>query len=62
MFWIIYYCCCSQFDKEFYYSNDFYGLLSRAKQWGNMYIRLLNDIEENYKQARIYAECEISNK
>ena len=51
-----------QFDQEFYYSNDFYGLLSRAKQWGNMYIRLLNDIEENYKQARIYAEYEISNK
>ena len=51
-----------QFDKEFYYSNEFYGLLSRAKQWGNMYIRLLNDIEENYKQARIYAEYEISNK
>ena len=51
-----------QFDKEFYYSNQFYGLLSRAKQWGNMYIRLLNDIEENYKQARIYAEYEISNK
>ncbi len=51
-----------QFDQEFYYSNEFYGLLSRAKQWGNMYIRLLNDIEENYKQARIYAEYEISNK
>ena len=51
-----------QFDKEYYYSNEFYGLLSRAKQWGNMYIRLLNDIEENYKQARIYAEYEISNK
>ena len=51
-----------QFDQEFYYSNELYGLLSRAKQWGNMYIRLLNDIEENYKQARIYAEYEISNK
>ena len=50
------------YDKEFYYSNEFYGLLSRAKQWGNMYIRLLNDIKENYKKARIYAEYEISSK
>ena len=43
------------------FDNEFYGLLSRAKQWGNMYIRLLDDIRENYKQARIYAEYEINN-
>ena len=49
------------FNRNYYSSNEFYGLLSRAKQWGNMYIRLLDDIRENYKQARIYAEYEINN-
>jgi len=49
------------FDEKFYYSNEFYGLLSEAKQNGNDYLRLLDDISENYKQAKIYAQYEIEN-
>jgi len=49
------------FDENFYFSNEFYGLLSEGKQNGNDYLRLLDDISENYKQARIYAQYEIDN-
>tara|TARA_Y100000992_G_scaffold226387_1_gene157978 strand:+ start:193 stop:909 length:717 start_codon:yes stop_codon:yes gene_type:complete len=49
------------FDEKFYFSNEFYGLLSVGKQNGNDYLRLLDDISENYKQARIYAQYEIEN-
>ena len=49
------------FDEKFYYSNEFYGLLSEAKQNGNDYLRLLDDISENYKQAKIYAQYEIED-
>lgn len=47
------------FNQKFYYSNEFFGLLSRAKQWGYQYTRLLNDIKKNYNQAKIYALNEI---
>ena len=49
------------FDEKFYFSNKFYGLLSEGKQNGYDYIRLLDDLSENYKQARIYAQYEIEN-
>ena len=49
------------FDEKFYYSNEFYGLLSESKQNGNDYLRLLDDISENYKQAKIYAQYEIED-
>ena len=49
------------FDEKFYFSNKFYGLLSEGKQNGNDYLRLLDDLSENYKQARIYAQYEIEN-
>ena len=49
------------FDEKFYYSNEFYGLLSEGKQNGNDYLRLLDDISENYKQAKIYAQYEIED-
>ena len=49
------------FDEKFYLSNKFYGLLSEGKQNGYDYIRLLDDLSENYKQARIYAQYEIEN-
>jgi hypothetical protein len=49
------------FDEKFYFSNEFYGLLSEGKQNGNDYLRLLDDISQNYKQARIYAQYEIEN-
>ena len=51
----------SIFDEKFYFSNEFYGLLSEGKQNGNDYLRLLDDISQNYKQARIYAQYEIEN-
>ena len=49
------------FYEKFYYSNEFYGLLSEGKQNGNDYLRLLDDISENYKQAKIYAQYEIED-
>lgn len=48
------------FDEKYYLSDDFYGYLTRAKVYANLYSRLLNDINENYKQARIYSEYEIN--
>ena len=37
------------FNKEYYLSNSFYGLLSQALQYVKMYSRLLKDIEKSYK-------------
>ena len=48
------------FNKTFYFSDEFYGFLTRAKTYANLYSRLLNDISENYKQAKIYSEYEIN--
>tara|TARA_B100000886_G_scaffold106154_1_gene70778 strand:+ start:2235 stop:2951 length:717 start_codon:yes stop_codon:yes gene_type:complete len=48
------------FDEKYYLSDDFYGYLTRTKVYANLYSRLLNDINENYKQARIYSEYEIN--
>ena len=50
-----------KFNKTFYFSDEFYGFLTRTKTYANLYSRLLNDISENYKQARIYAQYEIDN-
>ena len=50
-----------EFNKIFYLSDEFYGFLTRTKTYANLYSRLLNDISENYKQARIYSEYEIDN-
>lgn len=50
-----------KFNKQYYMSDDFYGVLTRTKTYANLYSRLLNDISENYKQARIYSEYEIEN-
>ena len=44
------------FNKTFYFSDEFYGFLTRTKTYANLYSRLLNDISENYKQAKIYSE------
>ena len=51
-----------QFNEEYYYSDDFFGLLTRAEIYVNNYSRLINDISKNLEQAKIYAEYEISNK
>ncbi len=50
-----------EFNKTYYFSDEFYGFLTRTKTYANLYSRLLNDISENYKQARIYSEYEIEN-
>jgi hypothetical protein len=39
----------SNFNNQYYLSNSFYGLMSQAQQYVNMYSRLLRDIEESYK-------------
>ncbi len=39
------------YDRVYYLSNDFYGLLSQAQYYANMYMRLLNDIKKSYETA-----------
>jgi hypothetical protein len=50
-----------EFNKTYYFSDEFYGFLTRSKTYANLYSRLLNDISENYKQAKIYSKYEIEN-
>ena len=50
-----------QFNEEYYYSDDFFGLLTRAEIYVNNYSRLINDISKNLEQAKIYAEYEIND-
>ena len=33
-------------------SSDFYGLLSQAQYYSNMYLRLLSDIKKSYEAAK----------
>ena len=40
------------FNSNYYLSNDFYGLLSQAQNYSNMYMRLLNDIKKSYETAK----------
>ena len=40
------------FNRDYYLSNDFYGLLSQAQYYSNMYMRLLSDIKKSYDTAR----------
>ena len=47
------------FDRNFYTSDKFYGLLSQAKLYSNMYKRLLRDIQESYKMAISLAKQEL---
>ena len=51
-----------KFDKNYYLSNSFYGLISQGQQYVNMYMRQLKDIEENYKASYALAKEEIRNK
>ena len=39
------------FDESYYKSNSFYGLLSQAKLYSNMYKRQLNDILNSYEKT-----------
>ena len=47
------------FNNNYYISDELYGLLSRGKRWGYQYDRLLGDISQNYKKAKIFAEKEL---
>ena len=39
------------FERTYYLSDDFYGLLSQAQYYANMYMRQLNDIKKSYETA-----------
>ena len=40
------------FNRDYYLSNEFYGLLSQAQNYSNMYMRLLSDIKKSYDTAK----------
>jgi hypothetical protein len=40
------------FNTDYYLSNDFYGLLSQAQNYSNMYMGLLSDIKKSYDTAK----------
>lgn len=48
-----------KFDKEYYMSDEFYGLLSQAKTYSNMYKRQLSDIKALYSESKLLAENEL---
>ncbi|MAW50160.1 MAG: hypothetical protein CMC41_03320 [Flavobacteriaceae bacterium] len=50
-----------KFDNEFYLSNEFYGLLSQAKIYSNMYKRQLNDILKSNKESLLLSKEEVKN-
>lgn len=47
------------FNRKFYLSNNFYGLLSQAKLYSNMYKRQLSDILKTYKQTQLLLKQEL---
>ncbi len=50
-----------KFNRSYYMSNAFYGLLSQANLYGNMYTRQLKDIEKSYLTALSLTKNEIGN-
>ena len=40
------------FNMDYYMSSDFYGLLSQAQYYSNMYLQLLSDIKKSYETAK----------
>ncbi len=47
------------FNKEFYLSSEFYGDISLAQNYANMYMRLLKDIQKSYETANSLSKEEI---
>ena len=47
------------FNEKYYFSNSFYGLISQAQQYVNMYMRQLKDLEENYKTVYALSKEEV---
>tara|TARA_B100001057_G_scaffold468590_1_gene527927 strand:- start:9371 stop:10081 length:711 start_codon:yes stop_codon:yes gene_type:complete len=50
-----------EFDSEFYMSKDFYGILSQAKLYSNMYKRQLNDVLKSNKESLLLCKEEVDN-
>tara|TARA_B100001113_G_scaffold350114_1_gene346672 strand:+ start:232 stop:942 length:711 start_codon:yes stop_codon:yes gene_type:complete len=50
------------FDNDYYLSNDFYGMMSQAQYYANMYMRLLNDIKKSYSTAKSLSIEEIKKE
>ena len=50
------------FDNDYYLSNDFYGMMSQAQYYANMYMRLLNDIKKSYSTAKSLSTEEIKKE
>ena len=50
------------FNKQFYLSNDFYGEMSLAQNYANMYMRLLKDIQKSYESANSLSIEEIKKQ
>ena len=48
-----------KFNKDYYFSNEFYGMLSQAKLYSNMYKRQLSDILKTYKQTQLLINQEL---
>ena len=51
----------SKFNKNYYLGNSFYGAISQAQQYVNMYSRLLRDLEDSYKTALSLSKEERDN-
>ena len=50
------------FDREYYLSNNFYGMLSQAQYYANMYMRQLNDIKKSYETANSLSVEEVKKE
>lgn len=50
-----------KFNNEFYMSDEFYGILSQAKLYSNMYKRLLNDVLNSYQETLLLSKSELVN-
>ena len=49
-----------EFNEDYYLSNEFYGLLSQAKLYSNMYKRQLSDILKTYQQTQLLINQELN--
>lgn len=50
-----------KFNRDYYFSSEFYGLLSQAKLYSNMYKRQLNDILKTYEDTQLLIQQELSD-
>ena len=48
-----------KFNTDYYFSDEFYGLLSQAKLYSNMYRRQLNDILKTYNKTKTLIKFEL---